>query len=95
MVIWLERSADLHMAQLMQLPLTVSFFTKSTLVYPGSPGQRAVKRLCVCVCVLVTLEINTYYFSLYFLAQFSANMSSITETITKHNSHQQKIMDKA
>ena len=21
--------------------------------YPGSPGQRAVKRLCVCVCVCV------------------------------------------
>jgi len=21
--------------------------------YPGSPGQKAVKRLCVCVCVLV------------------------------------------
>ena len=22
------------------------------LAYPGSPGQKAVKRLCVCVCVL-------------------------------------------
>ena len=21
--------------------------------YPGSPGQKAVKRLCVCVCVCV------------------------------------------
>jgi len=21
------------------------------LAYPGSPGQRAVKRLCLCVCV--------------------------------------------
>jgi len=21
------------------------------LAYPGSPGQKAVKRLCVCVCV--------------------------------------------
>ena len=22
--------------------------------YPGSPGQKAVKRLCVCVCVCVS-----------------------------------------
>jgi len=24
--------------------------------YPGSPGQKAVKRLCVCVCVCVYLD---------------------------------------
>ena len=54
MVICLERGADLHMAQLMQLPLTVSCFRKihtgfTFLVpaHPGSPGQRAVKRVCV------------------------------------------------
>ena len=54
MVICLERGADLHMAQLMQLPLTVSWFSKIqigftflVLAYPGSPGQRAVKRVCV------------------------------------------------
>ena len=23
--------------------------------YPGSPGQKAVKRLCVCVCLLLLL----------------------------------------
>jgi len=34
MVICLERDADLHMAQLMPLPLTVSFFSKSRLVLP-------------------------------------------------------------
>jgi len=58
MVICLERGADLHMAQLMPLPLTVSCFSKIqigfTLLVPahrGSPGQRAVKRVCVCVCV--------------------------------------------
>ena len=39
MVICLERGADLHMAQLMPLPLTVSCFSKM-----------AVKRVCVCVC---------------------------------------------
>jgi len=53
MVICLGRGADLHMAQLMPLPLTVSCFSKiqtgfTFLVpaYPGSPGQRVVKRVC-------------------------------------------------
>ena len=52
-VICLEQGADLHMAQLMPLPLTVSCFSKTQIVftflvpaYPGSPGQRAVKRVC-------------------------------------------------
>ena len=61
MVICLERGADLHMAELMPLPLTVSCFSKIQIgftflvpVHPGSPGQRAVKRVCVCVCQLFT-----------------------------------------
>ena len=56
MVICLERDADLHMAQLMPLPFTVSCFSKIQIgftflvpAYPGSPGKRAVKRVCVCV----------------------------------------------
>ena len=55
-VICLERGADLHMAQLMSLPLTLSCFSKIqigfsflVLAHPGSPGKRAVKRVCVCV----------------------------------------------
>ena len=59
MVICLERDADLHMAQLMPLPLTVSCFNKTQIgftflvpAYPGSPGKGAVKRVCVCVCLL-------------------------------------------
>ena len=58
MVICLERGADLHMAQLMPLPLTISCFSKIQIgftflvpAHPGGPGQRAVKRVCVCVCV--------------------------------------------
>jgi len=46
MVICLERDADLHMAQLMPLPLTVSCFSKIQI---GFTGQRAVKRVCACV----------------------------------------------
>ena len=57
-VICLEQGADLHVAQLMPLPLTVLCFSKVqigfTFLVPahlGSPGKRAVKRVCVCVCV--------------------------------------------
>ena len=49
MVIALERGADLHMAQLMPLPLTVSRFSKIQIgltflvpAHPGSHGQMAV-----------------------------------------------------
>jgi len=56
MVIYLERGAHLHMAQLMPLPLTVLCFSKiqtgfylSSTAYLGSPGQSAVKWVCVCV----------------------------------------------
>jgi len=53
-VICLERGADLHTAQLMPPPLTVSCFSKIqigfTFLVPApsaSPGQRAVKWVCV------------------------------------------------
>ena len=56
MVICLEQSADLHMAQLMPLPLTVSCFSKIqigfTFLVPahlGSPGK-GPSNGCVCVC---------------------------------------------
>jgi len=59
-VICLERDADLHIAQLMPLPLTVSSFSKIqigftflVLTHPDSSGQRTVKRVYVCVCVCV------------------------------------------
>ena len=57
-IICLERGTDLHMAQLMPLPLKVSCCSKILIGFiflvpadPGIPGQRAVKRMCVCVCV--------------------------------------------
>jgi len=55
-VICLEQGADLHMAQLMLLPLNVSCFSEIQIDFTflvaahlGSPGKRAVKRVCVCV----------------------------------------------
>jgi len=52
-VICLERDADLHMAQPMPPPLTVSCFSKIQIgftflisAHSGSPGQRAVKLVC-------------------------------------------------
>jgi len=59
MVNCLERGADLHIAQLMPLPLTDSCFSKIqtgfTFLVPahlGSPGKGPLNG-CVCVCVLV------------------------------------------
>ena len=70
MVICLERGADLHVAQLMPLPLTVSCFSKIQIGFtflvpadPGSPGKMAVKRVYVCtntcfICVLWALGVT-------------------------------------
>ena len=53
-VICMERGADLHAAQLMPLPLTVSCFSEIQTAFtflvpahPGSPGQRTLKRVSV------------------------------------------------
>jgi len=55
-VMCLERGADLYMAQLMPLPLTVSCFSKIQIgltflvpAHQGSLGQRDVKQVRVCV----------------------------------------------
>ena len=57
-VICLEQGADLHMAELMPLPLTVSCFSKIqigfTFLVPadlGSPEKGPLNG-CVCVCVI-------------------------------------------
>ena len=54
LVIYLDRGADLHTAQLMLLPITVSCFSKIqigftflVLAHPGIPGQRAIELVCV------------------------------------------------
>ena len=57
MVICLERGADLHMAQLMPLPLTVSCFSKIqigfTFLVPAHQVVLDKGPLNVCVCVLL------------------------------------------
>jgi len=54
--VYLEQGADLHMAQLMPLPLTLSCFCKILIgfaflvpAYLGCPGKRVVKHVCVFV----------------------------------------------
>jgi len=66
-VICLERGADLHVAQLMPLPLTVSCFSKIeigfTFLVPahlGSPGKRAIKRVCVFACLCERKHSNLF-----------------------------------
>ena len=57
MVICLERGADLHMAQLMPLPLTVCCFSKTQIGLPfwylltRVVPKKGPLNVCVCVCV--------------------------------------------
>ena len=86
-VICLEQGADLHIAQRISLPLTVCCFSKIQIgftflvpAHPGSPGQRAVKRMCVCVGVLHRnwywheYSANWCTFSLFFLEYRSSRV---------------------
>jgi len=69
MVICLKQGAYLHMSQMMPLPLNVSCFSKIqigftflVLAHPGSPRQRAVKRVCVLWENVVSyLSVNMHY----------------------------------
>ena len=76
MVICPEPGADLHMAQLMPLPLTVSCFSKIqigfTFLVPahlGSTGKRATKRVLVCFQWTVQFPIS------FFILQLANNDS--------------------
>ena len=83
MVICLEQGTDLHMAQLVPLPLTVSCFSGIqigfTFLVPAhldGPGQRAVKRVCMCVCVTDymippdILRLGCFYFLVFLFYSF-------------------------
>jgi len=77
-VICLKRGADLHVAQLMSMPLTVSCSSKIQIgftflvpAYLGSPGKMAVKT-SVCVCNVIYLHIMVQCFSALHLQCFDA-----------------------
>ena len=91
MVICLEECADLHMAQLMPLPLTVSCFSKIqigfTFLVPahlGSPGQGALKRVCVCALTLRFCDRNGIR-QLITCVHLPISIGSLPETIEKAN----------
>jgi len=74
MVICLERDANLHVSQLVILPLTVSCFSKMqigfTFLVPahlGSPGQRVVKRVLVLLLLFYFFYLVAYCFSVLIL----------------------------
>jgi len=64
MAICLERGADLHMAQLKPLPLTVSCFSKIqigftflVLAHLGSPKKGPLNRcVCMCMCIMIVVR---------------------------------------
>jgi len=64
MVICLEQVADLHMAQRMPLPLTISCFSKIQLVLPfwyrltRVVPEKGPLNGCVCVCVSLSAVIT-------------------------------------
>ena len=91
-VIYLERGADLHMAQLMPLPLTVSCFSKIqigfTFLVPahlGSPGQRAVKRVCVCGSSDAAVRCRYYSNLLMMNLKFAGEMPYVVELFCRRS----------
>jgi len=86
MVICLERGADLHMAKRIPLPLTVSCSSKIQIgftflvpAHPGSPGQRAVKRVCVCADVCASEIIGAQQISAIMLVAWNSGRTSVSD----------------
>ena len=92
-VVCLEQGAYLHMIQLMPLPLTVSCFSKTQIgftflvpAHPGSPGQRAIKRVCVYMDRYLQQKQHTLSFiemTVQFCAHKAINYSQITSKENK------------
>jgi len=98
MVICLERGADLHMAQLMPLPLTVSCFSKIQIgfiflvpAHLGNPGKRAVKWVCVCVYGRHTYACP---FSLFLIVGLVRNRYTADVGYRYDNEHFARLLDK-
>ena len=103
-VICLERCADLHMAQLMPLPLTVSCFSKIqigfTFMVPahlGIPGQRAVKRVCVCMFQFFSALTFSSRFAAKYLLKIPPHVICVAtlpcETVMSDNERQSQTVE--
>ena len=97
-VICLERDAiDLRMVQLMPLPphhlllqQNPEWFILLVPAYPGCPGKKAVKRLCVCVCVLCCRARFSFFSSL--LSNFFEDVNKVTYfSVDLNNSVNQQV----
>jgi len=84
--ICLERGADLHTAQLMPLPLTVSCFSKIQIgftflvpAHPGSPGKGPLNGcLCVCLVQVSVCQKHLYLLHQAFLCYVSGNHQGVS-----------------
>ena len=79
----------MHMSQLMPMPLTVSCFSKIqigfTFLVPahlGSPGERAVKRVCVCASLTVSTYLIPFPVFLFVTVDFVNNWQFFCEFIS-------------
>ena len=95
MVICLAQGANLHMAQLMPLPLTVSWFSKIQIgfTFPvpahlGTPGKRAVKRVCYLATTSTRAKL-VYQAMQNEICTFTAKFNSMLLTIIKISEQQQ------
>jgi len=86
-VSFLQAGCPSHTAPLMPLPLTVSCFSKIQIgftflvpAHPGSPGQRAVKR--VCVDALPTTDRHAHHSTPLLYRRRSNKMPSSTGDLT-------------
>ena len=80
-VICLERGADLHMAQLMSLPLTVSCFSKIQIDFaflvPAHLGSPEKGPLNGCVCVINQIVSNYLNLLIFSTLKLSVNRRGI------------------
>ena len=91
MVICLELSADLHIAQWIPLPLTVSCFSKIQIgfsfllpAHVGSPGQRAVKRVHVCVMWYAFLYTNDSWSCIFQFCRCCDGLPRVSKETAKY-----------
>ena len=91
MVICLKRSTDLHMAQLMPLPLTVCCFSKIQidftfllLAYPGSPGKGPFNG---CFPTSENFQNKVVFYMYFYVCATLHNFIQFAPTVTKLRNH--------